>query len=220
MRVYIIILTLILFGCQVEIKEKENKKLSTSNIEIRDKSEEKHLIKEDQNFIDSLYNRESENYISKLEEIPNRESNAYKLTIISKNKKSVITKILNARPGMSKIDYCTDLYTVVSFSCGGPCYSQVYVFTNPKRNNEQFDYGQSIINNSKLIAHIKDEEFENLIIHNLMNNKELIIDISDNNWQNYGQMDSLIFKNDNLKLFYQSHEEKQLKKTINLKSIL
>jgi hypothetical protein len=109
---------------------------------------------------------------------------------------------------------------VVGFPCGGPCYSQVFIFTDNKRPIEQYNYSQKIKNNQNIIAHIKNEQFEKLIIHNFFNSKELIVDISDSNLWNYGQMDSMLVKKNNLILYYKSVKKTSKSKTIDLKSIL
>lgn len=211
--IHTLILLLGLTSCtnqKVEQKESPKKKIQLTSKQSR----------EEQLFVDSLYNRESNKYISKLEEIPNRDSNAYKLTISSKNGKKLFSKILNTRPRFSQINYCTDLYTVVGFPCGGPCYSQVFVFTDKNRSPEQYDFVQTVSNNSNIITHIKNEEFEKLLIHNLKNNKELSVDIPDNFWLNYGRMDSIFIIKDKLILHYVSKNEKKIKKVISLASIL
>jgi hypothetical protein len=174
----------------------------------------------DEKYLDSVYKCESNDFISKLEEIPNRKSNAYKITIASKKGKNKITKILDTRPRMSHINYCNELYTVVGFPCGGPSYSQVFIFTDKNRPIEQYNYSQKVKNNQNIIAHINNEEFEKLIIHNLLNSKELIVDISDSNMWNYGQMDSMIVKRNNLILYYVTDKKKNKIKTIDLKTIL
>jgi hypothetical protein len=117
------------------------------------------------------------------------------------------------------INYCEKDYVVVGFACGGPCYSQVFIFTD-NRENKQFDYGQRISNNSNIIAHIKDEEFEKLIIHNFKNGKELIVNNSDIDWMYYGQMDTLYLLGSTLKLEYQTENKQTKKKSVSLKQIM
>lgn len=218
MKKYLIVLIVFLIGCQCK---SDDKTVSNSNSSIKDvKSKELEKLDEDEKrFRDSLYTRESDNYISKLEEIPNRDSNAYKLTISLKNGDKLFAKILNTRPQASMINYCTDLYTVVGFSCGGPCYSQVFVFTDKNRPTEQYSYAQRVIEYPNIIAHIKDEEFEKLIVHNFNNGKELKIDISDGHLINYGHMDTMYIAKNDLVLIYPSNK-KLKKKIVNIESIL
>lgn len=213
MKKYFTILLLILLSCQNDSKQNKNNTptLKEENVSLKSYKKEN---------LDTFYNCESTNFISVLEEIPNRNSNAYKITIISKNGKDKITKILDTRPEMSKIKYCNDLYTVVGFSCGGPCYSQVFVFTDKNRPTEQYSYVQKVKNNPNIIAHIKNEEFEKLIIHNFLNSKELIVDLSDINRWNYGQMDSILIKKDKLILYYLTVNNENTTKTVALKTIL
>ncbi|MBI1836745.1 MAG: hypothetical protein HYR91_05715 [Flavobacteriia bacterium] len=223
MKIYPILLTLLLISCSCQNKlegKKINKAISPiQKSEIKPNEIEQIEISE-QHFRDSLYNRESKHYISKLEEIPNTDSNAYKLTISLKNGEKLFSKVIDTRPQASQINYCNDLYTVVGFACGGPCYSQVFVFTDENRPMEQYDYGQKVKNNPNFIAHIRDEEFKELVIHNFKNSKELVVDISDNNFWNYGQMDSIIMKDKNLFIYYINEKQEAIEKVINLKSIL
>jgi hypothetical protein len=221
MKIFLTLIILIFIGCQSNKQDelKDKPKSSNEQLQIASKKNGK-LEVEEQYFRDSLYNRESRRYISKLEEIPNRDSNAYKLTISLKNGEKSFSKIVDTRPKMSHINYCNDLYTVVGFPCGGPCYSQVFVFTDENRPIEQYDYCQMVKNKPNIIAHIRNEEFEKLIIHNFNNNKELTVDIADNNRWNYGQMDSMIMKKENLILYYTSEKQTGIKKTVSLKSIL
>ena len=170
--------------------------------------------------LDEDYTCESALFSSLLEEIPNQDSNAYKITITSKENNISFSKLLDTRPQGSHINYCNDLYTVVGFPCGGPCYSRVFVFTDKNRHIEQYSYAQEVKNNTSIIAYIKDEAFENLIIHNFLNDKELFIDISDMNYWVYGQADSLIFQNENLLLHYASIDNEFVTKEVSLKSIL
>jgi hypothetical protein len=221
MKKLIPLFTLILIGCQSKLQEKYKQKDVPSEKNIQILSQMKVILELEKHLFD--YNRlncESFRYISKLEEIPNADSNAYKLTISSKDSKRQFSKILNTRPGMSQINYCNDLYTVVGFSCGGPCYSQVFVSTDENKPTEQFDYSQKVKNNPNFIVHIQDEEFKELIVHNFENRKELLFDISDNNYWNYGQMDSIVMKNESLFVYYMNEKDKAIKKEVNLKPIL
>lgn len=215
MKKLIPLITLILISCSGKVQDKVKQKDSQFESQIKGKHD-----LEEMRFYDSLHDCESFQYISKLEEIPNADSNAYKLTISSKDGKKQFSKILNTRPGMSQINYFNDLYTVVGFSCGGPCYSQVFVSTDENKPTEQFAYGQKVKNNPNFIVHIQDEEFKELIVYNFENKKELFVDISDNNYWNYGQMDSIIMKNESLFVYYMNEKHKAIKKVVNLKPIL
>lgn len=215
MRTYLIFIALLFLRCG------DSKKMeSTHEIKKIPTKTAKRNIDSEAKLLDSTYRCENDNFISVLEEVPNTESNAYKLTIFSKHSNDTIIKILDTRPQMSKINYCNEFYTVVGFPCGGPCYSRVFIFTDKNRPTEQYTYPQETKNNANIIAHIEDEEFENLIIHNFSTSKELTVNISDSNPWNYGQMDSMIVEKDNLILYYQSKGEKQITKKVNLKTIL
>ncbi len=221
MKIYLLFLVLGIFGCQSNTEEVVTEK--NNSPELLNKSLDSINTDEDEKrFRDSLYNRESENFISKLEEIPCRDSNAYKLTIAPKNGKIKFEKILNTRPQRSMINYCTDLYTAVGFSCGGPCYTQVFVFTDQNRPSEQYSYGQRVNGYPNIIAHIREEEdeyFEKLYVRNLHNGKELKVDISDGHFINYGHMDKIYIINNDLIIIYPSNK-RQKKKMVNIESIL
>lgn len=204
-----------LLSCQNPKQEK----VKTQSVK-KEKLSDKSIWKRDVKYIDSIYNCENDKFSSSLEEIPNTDYNAYKITITSKENKNKFSKLLDIRPGMSNIAYCNDLYTVVGFPCGGPCYSQVFVFTDKNRPIEQYTYSQEIKNNPNIIGHIKDEKFEKLIIHNFLNSKELSIDISDMNYWYAGQVDSMVTKKDDLILYYKLDTEKQIAKKVSIKSIL
>lgn len=207
MKSYLSLIILTLLSCQNNSKHEI---IPTKPVTVKSVEKPKNCI----------FQCESNHFISRLEEIPNRDKNAFSLTITSKDTKIKFTKILDTPPGMSKIRYCNDLYTAVGFPCGGPCYSRVFVFTDKNRDVEQYGYPQVVKNNINIIGHIKDEEFENLIIHNLLNSKEIIVHLPDNNPWNYGQVDSMFVKNDNLILYYISKNKKSVTKTVKLKGIL
>jgi hypothetical protein len=161
----------------------------------------------------------NEHFIAILQQKRNLLNNTFVLTIKSKDGLKKKVHVLNVRPNKSQIDYCTDDYVVIGFPCGGPCYSQIIVFNRENRPIEQYSYVQRVYNNANIIAYIKNEEFEKLIIHNFANGKELEVDISDNILINYGQMDTLYMIKDKLALQYNSKDKKSIKKIVDLKSI-
>lgn len=178
------------------------------------------LIERDQAFLDSLYTCECEQFISKLEEIPYKDSNAYRITISSADGAWEKSKLINTRPEMSRITFCNELYTTVSFACGGPCHSELFVFTEQDRSDEQYGYSQIVKNSPDIISYIRNEEFEKLILHNFMNSKEMTVNISEAGFYNYGQMDSMILENSNVILYYSTETEKHGTKTVNIRPIL
>jgi len=162
----------------------------------------------------------SDSFVSILEENNKLKDDAFVLTI--KSKDGLIKKVdtLDVRPSMSHIDYCTEDYVAVGFACGGPCYSQVFVFTKEERPNEQFSYSQRVYSHPNIIAHIENEEFENLIIHNLDNGKDLRVFIKDSYLLNYGRMDTLFMKKNKIVIEYTSVHNKSKRKIVDLESIL
>jgi len=216
---YLTILTVLLIGCLSKSVDKTDCSREvtiedTTSIELEKVDENERL------FLDSLYNRESDNYFSKLEEIPNRETNAYRIIIKSKNGLWEKNNVIDTRPQMSRIIFCNDLFTVISFPCGGPCHSEVFVFTSKSRPNEQYDFVEFVKNKPTIITHFRNEEFENLIVHNLTNNKELKIDVSKNEFLRLDFIDSIILNKNVLKIHYTSLNDEQKIKTTNIESIL
>lgn len=108
-----VFIVFILLSCQIKKAEVNNSKSSLDDILIN--LPDTSGYESEKEFIDRLYNCECDKYISKLIEIPNRDSNAYRITIKSKNGNWKKSSLINSRPEMSRISYCNDLYTVVSF---------------------------------------------------------------------------------------------------------
>ncbi|XOV68696.1 MAG: hypothetical protein ACFHU9_05840 [Fluviicola sp.] len=163
---------------------------------------------------------DNDNYSATLEEDKLKGNDSCILRINSRDQKINKIKILNVPADKSSINYCEDDYVVVGFACGGPCYSHVFVFTDEGKN-KQFAYSQRISNNPNIIAHIRNEEFETLIIHNLKTHKEINVDISDNNAElNYGHMDTLYMKQNKLFIQYPTTENQTKKKSISLDEIM
>ena len=162
----------------------------------------------------------SDSFISILEENHSLKDYAFVLTIKSKDGSTKKVDTLDVRPSMSNINYCTEDYVVVGFACGGPCYSQVFIFTKEDRPNEQFSYSQRVYSHPNIIAHIENEEFENLIIHNFDNGKELKVFIKDGDLLNYGRMDTLFIKKNKIVMEYTSVNNTSKKRIVDLESIL
>ena len=217
MRTYFIIFIGLLIGCQSKPVSKTDSETSIEDV----KSKELEKLEESvHHFRDRLYTRESDHYISKIEEIPNREDDAYRITIKSKNGSWKKTKVINTRPHMSRISDCNDLYTVVSFPCGGPCHSEVFVFTSKTKADEQYDYVEIVKNKPNMITHFRNEEFENLIVRNLTSNKEMNINISEIKLFSLDFIDSVCLNKNELHIFYTTQNDKQKIKTTNVKAIL
>jgi hypothetical protein len=219
MKKYLAVLIVLLIGCQNKSIDKTENNQLAKNEEIKSKD----LTKVDYNqkqFLDSLYTRESDNYFSKIEEIPNRKDYAYRITIRAKNGSWKKTKIIDTRPQMSRISNCNDYYTSVSFPCGGPCHSEVFVFTDKTRPDEQYDYTEVVKNHPTLITHFENEDFENIIICNLANGKELKVDVSKNDFFGFNFIDSIVLNKSILKIHYTSNNDEQKIKTTDIKSIL
>lgn len=215
---YIGIIVLLFLGCQNKKPNDINETVLNDN--TVDVSTDSLIIESDKVFLDSLYTCKCDQFISKLEEIPNKDSNAYRITIKSKDGTWKKSKLINTRPEMSRISYCNEYYTVVSFACGGPCHSELFVFTTEDKLDKQYAYTQIVKNNPNIIGYIKNEEFEKLILHNFKNNKEMTVDIPESDFYNYGQMDSMIIKNGNIILHYSTETEMHETKTINIKPLL
>ena len=215
---YIGIIVLLFLGCQNKKPNDINETVLNDN--TLDVSTNTIIIERDKVFLDSMYTCKCDQFISKLEEIPNKDSNAYRITITSKDGTWKKSKLINTRPEMSRISYCNEYYTVVSFACGGPCHSELFVFTTDDKPDEQYGYTQIVKNNPNIIGYIKNEEFETLILHNFKNNKEMVVDIPEIGFYYYGQIDSMLIKNGNIILHYSTDNQMHETKTINIKPLL
>ena len=159
-------------------------------------------------------------YSSKLAENKSLDKNAFILSIETLDGKLIRKDTLDLPLGLAAIRTCTDDYTLIRFSCGGSCYTEVFLFTKEDRPNEYFSFSQQVKDKPNLITHIRNEEFETLIIYNFDTKKELKVDISDASKMNYGIMESLNVENNNLILHYFSNANQLTKKTVNIKAIL
>lgn len=215
---YIGIIVLLILGCQNKKPNDMSQTILNDNtVHVLDDSL---IIERDKTFLDSLYTCECDQFISKIEEIPNKDSKAYRITIKSIDGTWKKSKLINTRTEMSRISFCNEYYTVVSFACGGPCHSELFVFTKQHRTDEQYEYTRIVKNNPNIISYIRDEEFEKLIFRNFLNNKEMVVNNPESGLYNYGQMDSIIMKKETIILYYSTESEKHETKTINIKSIL
>ncbi len=159
-------------------------------------------------------------YLSRLAENKSLDSNAFILSIETLDGKLIRKDTMDLPLGLAAIKTCTDDYTLIRFTCGGPCYTEVFVFTKEQRPNEYFSFSQQVKDKPNLITHIRNEEFETLIIYNFDTKKELKVDISDASEMDYGIMKSMKVENNNLVLHYFSNANQLTKKTVNLKTIL
>jgi hypothetical protein len=197
-RIIIIICTLFLFACQEPIKTRDDVK-PKKEVENTESFESDRTV-----FL--IDHCDNEKYSAVLEEDKTKGNDTCILRINPAGNGAEIVELLNVPVDRCSINYCEEEYVVVGFACGGPCYSQIFVFTDG-RENKQFTFGQKIANNPSLIAHIRNEEFEKLILHNFKNGKELIVQNPDISWMQYGQMDTLYITGNELKLEYQTESK-------------
>lgn len=215
---YIGIIVLLFLGCQNKMANDINETvLNDKTVEV---SDDLLIIERDKVFLDSLYTCECDQFISKLEEIPNKDTNAYRITIKSTDGTWKKSKLINTRPAMSRISNCNEFYTVVSFPCGGPCHSELFIFNKEDKPDEQYKFTQIVKNNPNIISFVRNEEFEKLIFRNFLNNKEMTVNNPLSGLFNYGQMDSIILKKENVILYYATESEKHEAKKINIQPIL
>jgi hypothetical protein len=205
----ILLVTFIISSCnQIEKKQEQQINKSTSKNEIVDSFK---IVNDCSNDIFSAV----------LEENLILDSNAFKLTIKSKPGQIKKVQILNVRPRFSKINYCTKDYVVVGFSCGGPCYSQVFVPVNENKPIQQFDFARQVYGIPNIITHFINEEFDSLVVQNLDNGKNLKIDISDISDKTFiPSMDTQYIVNEKFVVKYDSDSKHPKKKVIDLQEIL
>ncbi|MCC7453378.1 MAG: hypothetical protein IT222_04365 [Crocinitomix sp.] len=127
---------------------------------------------------------------------------------------------LNLNPDLTHIERCTDSYTVINGSCGGPCSVRYYVFTEKDKPTEVYYYSDYVSNDSTFLTHIRDEIFESLLVRNLENGKELIVDMSDADPEYFGNIDSMYFERGELVLYFPTRDLKSGRKVVNLGPIL
>lgn len=211
MKSNIIFLSLFLFACNSSLENKNG----ITQVESFKEPE----ITASNRTVFLIDHCDNENINAQLEEDLTKGKDTCILRINSAKHKVLKVEKLNIPVDRSSIYRCEKEYVVVGFACGGPCYSEIFIFTDT-RTNKQFSYSQKVSNNKDIIAHIENEEFEKLLITNIKNNKELSIDISDNNWMNYGHLDTLFMTSTNLNIEYQTKNNKTKKRTISLKHIL
>lgn len=210
--VLIIFCNLFLFACQESTKSIPDVSTEEENLDSTSIHSDRTIF-----LIDHC---ENDHYSAVLEEDKLRGNDSCILRINSRDQKINKIEILNVPTDKSSINYCEDDYVAVGFACGGPCYSRVFIFTD-ERKNKQFDYCQKISNNSNVIAHIRNEEFETLLVYNLKTDKEISIDISDNNAEmNYGHMDTMYMEQNKLFIEYPTSENQTKKESILLDRIM
>lgn len=112
-------------------------------------------------------------YEAKLEEFIYFDSNAFLLTITSKDKDKILS--LNLPPGRTHIEKCVNNYILLSSACGGPCFGFDFIFLKEERPSESYMYCYIAKSNENIITHIENEEFENVKIRNIKNSKEITI---------------------------------------------
>ena len=206
------ICTLSLFACQRQTKTSTEIK---SNSDIKDSVA---LITNRTIFL--IDHCENALFSAVLEEDKTKGNDSCIVRIDSRDKKINKIEILNVPANKSSINYCGNDFVVIGFGCGGPCYSQIFVFTD-NRESKQFGYSQAVSNNPNIIAHLKDEKFNRIYIYNLITDEEVSLDISDNNAMlNYGHMDTLYIKDNKLFMEYQANNKQTKKKSISIEKIM
>lgn len=215
MKVMLLLFFVFTMGCQS----------NTSSVNVETSEEIKFSVGKEVIFNDvSIENKmvdtcKSNNYVSVLYELPKQDSASFELKIVTNDGMPLIQKKLNIRPEMSHIRGCNDVYTMIGFPCGGPCSARVFIFTDRRRPIKQFSYVSEVKNNEEVISYIKNEDFDHLILHNLVTSKEMIVDITDMNKWYYGHPDSLVIKNKWLEIYYSNHDKKGTSKKVSIEDL-
>ncbi len=211
-----VILFLLVFNCLLSCNSKQNKSTGEkiNAVTEQDSISNKRIVK--------INECDNNSFIAILEENLEADSNAFILTLKTKKGDVKKVQILNVRPSFSQINYCTKDYVVVGFSCGGPCYSQVFISIKDNETNQQFDYANRVSGEYNIITHFENEEFDNLIVQNLDNGKRLNVNIRNCEQIEYSPcyMDTQYIINNRLFLEYDSESKHPKKKTIGLQKIL
>ncbi|MCB0273125.1 MAG: hypothetical protein KDD46_08925 [Bdellovibrionales bacterium] len=159
-------------------------------------------------------------YEAKLEEFIYLDSNAYLLTITSKDSGKILS--LDLPTGRTHIEKCGNNYILLSSACGGPCSGLDFIFLKEKRPSESYMYCHIAKSNENIITHVENEEFENLKIRNLKNGKEITVHIDTcENVSSYPcDITEIDISGSMLKIEFDSSERIPRQKQINIIEIL
>lgn len=163
---------------------------------------------------------ENEIYKAVLYENMNADTNAYELKIKFNDGRPDLIQSLDFRPRASRINYCTDKYINMGFSCGGPCWVRFFFYVDKKTAMKTFGYCERVVNDDDIIIYRKDEVFDKIIIHNLENGKEKIVRVTDCELVTTPcPMDTLYVAGDHLIMEYDRDGEQPKRRAINIRKM-
>lgn len=162
----------------------------------------------------------TEEYVSSIHHNITQNTNAVNVSVQSLSSGDKKLERLDLNPDLTHIETCTNSYTVINGSCGGPCSVRYYVFAEKDKPTEVYYYSHYVSNDSTFLTHIRDEIFESLLVRNLENGKELIVDMSDADPEYFGNIDSMYFERGELVLYFPTRDLKPGRKVVNLGPIL
>ncbi|MCB0515518.1 MAG: hypothetical protein KDD49_05585 [Bacteroidetes bacterium] len=159
-------------------------------------------------------------YQSTLEEYIIFDLNAFKLAVTKNNTNRIYS--LDLPPDRTNIETCNNDYIALSSACGMSCTGKDFIFMNGNRPNEGYMYCQIVDNNSNIITHHVNEEFEVIFIRNLLNSKEIKANIGPcESMKSYPcGIKKLLTKKDSLLITFDAPAAKPRVKEINIKEIL
>lgn len=108
--------------------------------------------------------------------IKNNNDGSYNLKVFDKiSEELMITKNLNNhRPEYVSLRFCSDELIILSTLCGGPCIKDDVYYINELDDRQSYMYAQ-YIHDENLVLYRKNEEFDRLLIRNMILNKEILV---------------------------------------------
>jgi hypothetical protein len=172
---------------------------------------------QEENSIRYVNDCENEIYKAVLYESVNADTNVYELKIKFNDGRPDLIQRLDFRPRASRINYCTDKYINMGFSCGGPCWVRFFFYIDKKTSMKTFGYCERVVNDDDIVIYRRDEVFDEVIIHNLENGKEKVVRIIDCELVTSPcLMDTLYVAGDHLIMEYDRDGERSKRKVINI----
>ena len=173
----------------------------------------------EENSIRYVNDCENEIYKAVLYENMNADTNAYELKIKFNDGRPDLIQRLDFRPRASRINYCTDEYVRMGFSCGLYCWACFFFYVDNKTpmkifgNCERAENDDDIIIYQRQVEELPDE----FIIHNLKNGKEKVFFVKDcESLPAPFIMDSLYVTENHLIMEYDRDGETPKRKVINI----
>ena len=144
------------------------------------------------------------NYTAKLDGIEGEDIYEFTISLFDKNEKLIKRESLDLPNSLSSINKCTKDYVEIRLACGGQCYSEIFVFRDD-RESMQFYFSQTVHNSDHLIAHIRNESFDTIIVQSIYSSEEQHFILKDFDFGLYFEpIDNIWVHDDLISLKYKS----------------